>query len=126
MPNRPAPTNAPAAAIGLFAIVPANTAIMKDSALIVEYNIADFLSVECTVDGNNARRGICCARQFFERHAVAVLQFGDPLRHVSRRRVFGIERAIHRHFDTIDRDLHTVDALTKLDLPAGVEIEIKL
>ena len=58
-----------------------------------------------------------------EKEIVTILR--SPHKHKDSREQFE-QRTHKRLIDILDPNPRTVDALTKLDLPAGVEIEIKL
>ena len=58
-----------------------------------------------------------------EKEIVTILR--SPHKHKDSREQFEM-RTHKRLIDILQRTPRTVDALTKLDLPAGVEIEIKL
>ena len=58
-----------------------------------------------------------------EKEIVTILR--SPHKHKDSREQFEM-RTHKRLIDILQPTPHTVDALTKLDLPAGVEIEIKL
>ena len=58
-----------------------------------------------------------------EKEIITILR--SPHMHTDSREQFE-QRTHKRLIDILDPNPRTVDALTKLDLPAGVEIEIKL
>ena len=58
-----------------------------------------------------------------EKEIITILR--SPHKHKDSREQFE-QRTHKRLIDILDPNPRTVDALTKLDLPAGVEIEIKL
>ena len=58
-----------------------------------------------------------------EKEIISILR--SPHKHKDSREQFE-QRTHKRLIDILDPNPRTVDALTKLDLPAGVEIEIKL
>ena len=53
-------------------------------------------------------------------------QVSGPIPLPTEKEVVTILRAVHRLIDILQPSAKTVDALMKLDLPAGVDIEIKL